>query len=100
MTLWGGTFCPDYGNLGILQGHFPKNVLIVVASATLPEHILDDIHWKLWLSQTVKIVSVSNAHPNIALSVRAMQHSDESKIDLWFLIPKDASTLVATIYIM
>ena len=91
MTLWGGTFRPDYGNLGILRGRFPKNVPIVVASATLPEHILDDIRQKLRLSQTVKMVSVSNARPNIALSVRAMQHSDESKADLRFLIPKDAS---------
>jgi len=91
MTLWGGTFHPDYGNLGILRGCFPKNVPIVVASATLPEHILDDIRWKLRLSQSVKVVSISNARPNIALSVRAMQHSDESKADLRFLIPKDAS---------
>ena len=91
MTLWGGTFRPDYGNLGILRGRFPKNVPIVVASATLPEHILDDIRRKLRLSQTVKMVSVSNARPIIALSVRAMQHSDESKADLRFLIPKDAS---------
>lgn len=91
MTLWGGSFRPDYGNLGILRGHFPKNVPIVVASATLPDHILDDIRRKLQLSQSVKVVSVSNARPNVALSVRAMQHSDESKADLRFLIPKDAS---------
>ncbi|EDR05878.1 uncharacterized protein LACBIDRAFT_302478 [Laccaria bicolor S238N-H82] len=91
MTLWGGTFRPDYGNLGILRGCFPKNVPIVVASATLPDHILDDIRRKLRLSQSVKVISVSNARPNVALSVRAMQHSDESKADLQFLIPKDAS---------
>lgn len=90
ISLWGGSFRPDYAGLGVLRGRFPSNVPFVVASATLPEHILDDIKRKLRLSTSVQKVSVSNARPNVALSVRAMQHSEESKGDLRFLIPKDA----------
>ena len=44
INIWGGSFQPDYANLGVLHGHFPKNVPFLIASATLPEHVLDDIH--------------------------------------------------------
>lgn len=74
MNVWGGSFRPDYAALGLLRGRFPGNVPFLVASATLPEHVLDDI----------------NARPNIALSVRVMEHSDDSKGDLRFLIPPNA----------
>ena len=43
ISLWGGSFRPDYAGLGVLRGRFLSNVPVVVASATLPEHILDDI---------------------------------------------------------
>jgi superfamily II DNA helicase RecQ len=36
---------------------------------------------------------MSNARPNIALSVRKIVHPDETKADLRFLIPEDAATL-------
>lgn len=70
ISLWGGSFRPDYAGLGVLRGRFPSNVPVVVASATLPEHILDDIKRKLRLSTSVQKVSLSNARR--------------------FLIPKDA----------
>ena len=41
-----------------------------IASATLPEHVLNDIQSKLRLAQDVKMIRVTNAHPNVALSVR------------------------------
>jgi superfamily II DNA helicase RecQ len=43
ISLWGGSFCTDYANLGVLCGRFPSNVPFIIASATLPDHILDDI---------------------------------------------------------
>ena len=61
ISLWGGSFHPDYAGLGVLRGRFPSNVPVVVASATLPEHILDDIKRKLRLSTSVQKVSMSNA---------------------------------------
>lgn len=38
------------------------------------------------------MVRVSNERPNVALSVRTMQHSEESKGDLRFLIPPGANS--------
>ena len=38
------------------------------------------------------MVQMTNTRPNVALSCRTMCHSDESKADLRFLIPKGAST--------
>jgi superfamily II DNA helicase RecQ len=75
----------------VLRGRFPKHVPFVVASATLPEHILDDVRRKLWLSESAKMVAVTNAHPNVALSVRPMQFNNYSTADLHFLIPSGAS---------
>ncbi|KAG6814800.1 hypothetical protein H0H93_012209, partial [Arthromyces matolae] len=91
ISLWGGSFRPDYAGLGALRGRIPTNVPIVIASATLPEHVLDDIKRQLGMSKSTKTISVSNARPNVALSVRAMRHSEESKVDLRFLIPKGAT---------
>ena len=61
ISLWGGSFHPDYAGLGVLQGRFTSNVPVVVASATLPEHILDNIKQKLRLSTSVWKVSMLNA---------------------------------------
>ncbi|KAF8798379.1 hypothetical protein BYT27DRAFT_7228444 [Phlegmacium glaucopus] len=90
INVWGGSFRPDYAALGVLQGCFPRNVSLLIASVTLPEHVLDDIHRKLRLAKDVKMIQLTNSHPNVALSVRVMNHSDEAKGDLWFLIPPEA----------
>jgi superfamily II DNA helicase RecQ len=90
INVWGGSFRPDYAALGVLRGHFPRNVPLLIASATLPEHVLDDIRRKLRLAKDVKMIQLTNSRPNVALSVRVMNHSNESKGDLWFLIPPDA----------
>ena len=90
ISLWGGSFRPDYAGLGMLRGRFPKNVPFVVASATLPSHVLNDVQHKLQLGSDTKMVRLTNAQPNVALSVRTMKHSEESKGDVRFLIPPDA----------
>lgn len=59
-----------------------------IASATFPDHILDDIRGKLKLVKDASVVSVTNDRPNIALSYQVMKHSKDSKADLRFLIPK------------
>ena len=91
INIWGGSFRPDYSELGILRGRIPKNVPFLLASATLPEHVLDDIRLKLQLPKNVKMVRLTNARPNVALSVRAMQKPEKSMGDLRFLIPPDAT---------
>ncbi|KIM72970.1 hypothetical protein PILCRDRAFT_15631 [Piloderma croceum F 1598] len=93
ISLWGGSFRTDYANLGVLRGRFPSNVPFIIASATLPDHILDDIQGKLKLSRNAKMVWVSNARPNIALSVRAMKFDNYLMANLRFLIPPKASKL-------
>ena len=90
ISLWGGSFRTDYAELGTLRGRLPVNIPLVVMSATLPEHILDDIHASLKLSENAHVVAITNARPNVALSVRGMKFSNASKADLRFLIPQDA----------
>ncbi|KAJ7640072.1 P-loop containing nucleoside triphosphate hydrolase protein [Mycena polygramma] len=91
ISLWGGSFRPDYADLGLLRGRVPSNVPFVVASATLPTHILDDVRTKLGLSKSATQISLTNARPNVALSCRTMQHPEESKADLRFLIRPGAA---------
>lgn len=92
VSLWGGSFREDYANIGVLCGQIPSNVPFMVSSATLPDHILDDVCVKLGLANDSKTISLTNARPNIALSCRPMKYSEESKADLRFLIPLDAMT--------
>lgn len=91
ISLWGGSFRLDYANLGLLRGRVPKHVPFIVASATLPDHILDDIRAKLKLSTNACMIRMTNARPNVALSCRAMKHAEKSKADLRFLILPNAT---------
>jgi len=91
ISLWGGSFRPDYADLGVLRGRIPRNVPFVILSATLPDHILDDIRAKLQLSKSAQMVQVTNARPNVALSCRTLKHPENSKADLRFLIPPSAT---------
>ena len=85
----GGSLCTDYAALGMLRGRLLVNIPLVVISATLPEHILDDIRTSLKLSEDAHVVVITNARPNVALSVHGMKFSNASKADLQFLIPQD-----------
>ena len=80
------------GNPPFHRSRFPRNVPFLVASATLPEHILDDIQAKLQLSPNVKMFRISNTRPNVALSCRRMYHPDDTEADLRSLIPPGART--------
>ncbi|KAL1750635.1 P-loop containing nucleoside triphosphate hydrolase protein [Schizophyllum commune] len=88
---WGtDDFRPEYRQLGKLRGLLPKGTPIVCTSATLPDEILQDICTTMNLPRDCARILYSNAKPNIALSVRAMQHPDGSYADLISLIPRDA----------
>lgn len=90
VSLWGGSFRSEYAELGVLRGRGPSTVAFAIASATLPQHVLDDVCAKLKIDKNAKTISMSNARPNIALSVRKIVHPDDTKADLRFLIPEDA----------
>ncbi|KAG1851454.1 hypothetical protein DFJ58DRAFT_619890, partial [Suillus subalutaceus] len=68
------TFRQDYADIGILRGRLPANVPVLVVSATLPAHVLDDVCAKLQIAKDCVFVRLSNGRPNIALSVHVMKH--------------------------
>ncbi|KAF5326204.1 hypothetical protein D9611_000349 [Ephemerocybe angulata] len=92
INIWGGTFRPDYAQLGVLRGRLPSSVPLLIASATLPTHVLEDVRRKLQLFQDAPIISVTNDRPNVSLSVRKMRFSEESKADCRFLIMLNAQS--------
>ncbi|KII90069.1 hypothetical protein PLICRDRAFT_29206 [Plicaturopsis crispa FD-325 SS-3] len=92
VSLWGGSFRAEYSELGVLRGRLPPSVVFVVASATLPKHVLDDICIKLSITRSAATVSLSNARPNVALSVRKIVHPEDTKADLRFMIPDGATS--------
>ncbi|KAL1665633.1 P-loop containing nucleoside triphosphate hydrolase protein [Schizophyllum commune] len=90
---WGtDDFRSDYRELGQLRGLLPKGTPVLCTSATLPQEVLDDICVTLCLPDDCEFILYSNAKPNIALSVRQLQHPDNSYADLVTLIPKDAKS--------
>ncbi|KAJ7075016.1 P-loop containing nucleoside triphosphate hydrolase protein [Mycena belliarum] len=92
VSLWGGSFRSEYAELGVLRGRVPSATVFAIASATLPVHVLDDVWAKLKIGKDAATVSMSNARPNVALSVRKIIHPDETKADLRFLLPNGATT--------
>ncbi|KAJ6579905.1 P-loop containing nucleoside triphosphate hydrolase protein, partial [Mycena sp. CBHHK59/15] len=92
VSLWGGSFRSEYAELGVLRGRVPSSTVFAIASATLPTHVLEDVCAKLKIDKDAVTISVSNARPNVALSVRKIVHPDDTKADLRFLIRKDATT--------
>ena len=50
---------------------------------------MDDMRVKLQLDPDAERIAVTNARPNIALSVRPIKHAIKSKADLRFLIPRE-----------
>ena len=87
---WGGSFRPDYASLGLIRDRIPRKVPVMAASATLPDHVLEDVRKGLQIYRDCKMVQITNNRPNIALSVRVMEHPEESKADLRCTIPNGA----------
>ncbi|KAK6985087.1 P-loop containing nucleoside triphosphate hydrolase protein [Favolaschia claudopus] len=88
---WGNDdFRPEFSKLSVLLARLPSGLLpVVVGSATLPRDVITDIQDKLRLRRDCARVSVSNEKPNIALSVRIMQHPQDTFADLMTLFPRD-----------
>ncbi|TDL13145.1 P-loop containing nucleoside triphosphate hydrolase protein, partial [Rickenella mellea] len=91
ISTWGGSFRPDYADLGIIRGRLAANVPILAATATCPDHVLDDIRSTLRISADAVLVRMTNARPNVALSVRVMALPQESMADLRFMIPSNTT---------
>ncbi|KAJ7692229.1 P-loop containing nucleoside triphosphate hydrolase protein [Mycena rosella] len=88
---WGNDdFRPDFSNLHILLGRMPSGLPVIAASATMPKDVILDILKKLRLRADCARVAVSNEKPNVALSVRIIQHPQDTFADLMALFPPDA----------
>ncbi|EIM79071.1 uncharacterized protein STEHIDRAFT_116811 [Stereum hirsutum FP-91666 SS1] len=93
VTEWGtDDFRPEYARIGTLRARLLPGTPILAVSATFPEAVIRDLQQKLGLDNDCAQVMVSNAKPNVALSVRIIQHPEDSMADLLSLIPHDAST--------
>lgn len=92
-TEWGGSFRPEYSNLGLLRGRIRTGLAVTIASATLPLEINKDIVDKFCLSNTTVFIEMSNDRPNVALSVRPILHTVETFADLRFTIPQGATKI-------
>ena len=88
---WGGSFRTDYAKIGALRGRVGRSVPFVVASATLPTHVLDTVKKNLQLAADSVLISLTNERKNIALSTRVMQFDKDTKADLRFSVPNGTS---------
>ncbi|KAJ7720137.1 P-loop containing nucleoside triphosphate hydrolase protein [Mycena maculata] len=87
---WGGDdFRPEFSNLSVLLARMPSGVPVVIGSATMPEDITLDILRKLRMRVNCARVAVSNEKPNVALSVRILQHPQDTFADLMTLFRRD-----------
>ncbi|KAJ7166272.1 P-loop containing nucleoside triphosphate hydrolase protein [Mycena filopes] len=88
---WGNDdFRPDFSKLSVLIARMPSGVPVIAASATMPRDVILDIRKKLTLRSDCAHVAVSNDKKNIALSVRIIQHPQDTFADLMTLFSSDA----------
>ncbi|KAJ3963656.1 P-loop containing nucleoside triphosphate hydrolase protein [Lentinula raphanica] len=87
---WGEDFRPEYAGLGTLLARLPSGLPVLLASATMPEDVINDVLYKVGLPPNSARVAVSNAKHNVALSVRVLQHPSNTYADLFALIPTEA----------
>ncbi|KAF9044479.1 P-loop containing nucleoside triphosphate hydrolase protein [Panaeolus papilionaceus] len=85
---WGSGFRKKYGELGMIRAFLPRGTPIVAMSATLPDRLRSDVLKKLEYPKESDFlfVNIGNDRPNVALVVRALEHSQDSYRDLDFII--------------
>ncbi|KAJ7605098.1 P-loop containing nucleoside triphosphate hydrolase protein [Roridomyces roridus] len=88
---WGTPdFRPEYSELIVLLRRLPTGVPVMMGSATLPGILLQD-GLRLLAITKYEHIAFSNNKPNVALSVRLMQHPRTTYADLINLFPHDPS---------
>lgn len=79
-----------YKSAGRLRDIIPQQIPYLVASATLPDHLREDVTRILQLRrQRTHVVHLPNDRPNVYLAVRKIRHALSSFKDLEFLIPNN-----------
>lgn len=80
---WGKDFRPDYANLGRLRWLVPSHIRFHLVSATLPDHLLNDVMEKMYMRKaTTEIIRRPNDRPNIHIMVEEMKYSPSGVHDL------------------
>ncbi|THU97464.1 P-loop containing nucleoside triphosphate hydrolase protein, partial [Dendrothele bispora CBS 962.96] len=92
ITEWGDNFREEYAELSQLLARLPSGLPVLLASATMPPDVIQDIFFKLGLPLNCPRIAVSNAKHNVALSVRVMQHPQKTYADLLFLLPTNPAS--------
>ncbi|KAF9521487.1 hypothetical protein CPB83DRAFT_778658, partial [Crepidotus variabilis] len=90
LSPWCGSSRRDYAELGVLRGRLPSHICMVVVSATLPNHILENIRAQYHITKDAVTNAVAKDRSKC---LTFMQSSHESKADLRFLILDGANTL-------
>ncbi|KZV82701.1 P-loop containing nucleoside triphosphate hydrolase protein [Exidia glandulosa HHB12029] len=90
LSEWGRSFRAAYVDAAKIRWRLPDHVRLYLASATMPEEVLNDCMRIAGLSHAdATIVQCSNDRPNISLTVRPMKYSQTSLADLAFIIPRE-----------
>jgi superfamily II DNA helicase RecQ len=86
---WGAGFRRKYGELGMIRAFLCQETPIVAMSMTFSPRVRKDILNKLEFSDNNHVfVNIRNDRPNIALIAQAIEHAQETYIDLKFVIPE------------
>jgi superfamily II DNA helicase RecQ len=92
---WGtDDFRAAYAQLSVLLQRMPTGAPIMMGTATLPPLLRTSIVHKLGVAGRYEHLAYSNAKPNIAISVRILQHKLASYADLLPLFTTDADGVV------
>ncbi|KAL6297986.1 P-loop containing nucleoside triphosphate hydrolase protein [Sparassis latifolia] len=84
-----GSFRPEYAEAGCLRHIITGDVPYLIASATLPTHVHNDVMGTLQVRhEATHVMHRANDHSNIYLSVQKIEHPLATFNDLAFLIPE------------
>jgi superfamily II DNA helicase RecQ len=85
---WGAGFRKKYGELGMIRAFLHRETPMVAMSATLSPRVRSDVLHKLeFAKEGYVLVNIGNDRSNVALVARAIEHAQETYVDLNFVIP-------------
>ncbi|TFY74604.1 hypothetical protein EWM64_g9407 [Hericium alpestre] len=91
---WGADFRKQYGQIGMIRVFLPCDVPFVALSASLTERVIQDIVRTLQFDHGSGFLfrNLGNDRSNVSLVVRAIHNSQQSFLDLDFIIPSNISS--------
>lgn len=90
---WGASFRKAYSTLGIVRAFLPRGTPVVVVTATLTTRVKYDLHRVLHIPKLpAHFLNLGNERSNVSLVVRALEHPQNTYLDLNFVIPPTVHT--------